>query len=117
VLGLLITGWAARTSGWLSGDRLADVFTGTGGMERYLRIIALAPAWAVVTTLLLTLFFEGGRALARRRNSVRAARDESRRRSRRVPSEPVETSRGNAGRDGAAGDGRGPRRAARRGSR
>jgi hypothetical protein len=116
VLGLLITGWVARVSGWLSGDRLVDVFTGTGGMERYLRIVALAPAWAVVTTLLLTLFLEGGRALARRRNSVRSAQNDSRRRQRRARSQPVDSSRDDPARDGAVGDGQGRRRAARRGS-
>jgi hypothetical protein len=125
VLGLLITGWIARVSGWLSGDRLVDVFTGTGGMERYLRVLALAPAWAVVTTLLLTLFLEGRRALARRRDSVRAERSESRRRQRRTQPEPVDASLDDPVdaslddpvRDGAFGDGQGRRRAARRGSR
>jgi hypothetical protein len=116
VLGLLLTGWLARVSGWLSGDRLVDVFTGTGGMERYLRVLALAPAWAVVTTLLLTLFLEGGRALARRRNAVRAARGESRRGNRRARPPQVDPSV-DLERDGAVGDGLRRRGAARRGSR
>jgi hypothetical protein len=116
VLGLLLTGWLARVSGWLSGDRLVDVFTGTGGMERYLRVLALAPAWAVVTTLLLTLFLEGGRALARRRNAVRPARGESRRGNRRARPPRVDPSV-DVERDGAVGDGLRRRGAARRGSR
>lgn len=116
VLGLLITGWIARVSGWLSGDRLVDVFTGTGGMERYLRVLALAPAWAVMTTLLLSLFLEGGRALARRRNAVRAGREQSRPRERRA-SARVDASPDDAWEDGAVGDGQRRRRTARRGSR
>ena len=71
VLGLVVTFWIARLSGWLSGDRLVDVFTGTGGMERYLRVLALAPVWALLTTGWLTLFLDGGRALARRRAAAR----------------------------------------------
>jgi hypothetical protein len=116
VLGLVITGWVARVSGWLSGDRLVDAFTGTGGMERYMRVLALAPAWALVTTLLVTLFLEGGRVLARRRDEVRATRGEAPRRARRAPSPPVDASFDDRGRAGAGGDGQRTRRAARRGN-
>jgi hypothetical protein len=70
-LGLIATLWMARITGWLSGDRLVDVFTETGN-TRYLRVIAIAPVWALFTTLFLTLFVEGGRALARRRAEKRA---------------------------------------------
>src|SRR5262249_19676607 len=74
VLGLVVTVWIARITGWLSGDRLVAVFPGPGGMERYLRVLALAPVWALFTTGLLTLFLDGGRALARRRAEVHADR-------------------------------------------
>jgi hypothetical protein len=114
VLGLLITGWIARISGWLSGDRLVDVFTGTGGMERYLRVVALAPAWALVTTLLLTGFLEGGRALARRRNELRASRESSTRRERRSAPRRARPSLDELERDRAGGDGQRSRRGAQR---
>jgi hypothetical protein len=117
VLGLLITGWIARISGWLSGDRLVDVFTGTGGLPRYLRVVALAPAWALVTTLLLTGFLEGGRALARRRNELRASRESSNRRERRSAPRRARPSRDDLLRDRADGDGQRPRRGAQRRAR
>ena len=41
--------------------RLVDVFTGTGGITRYVRVVALAPVWALITTLFLTGILEGGR--------------------------------------------------------
>jgi hypothetical protein len=113
-LGLLITGWIARISGWLSGDRLVDVFTGTGGMERYLRVVALAPAWALVTTLLLTGFLEGGRALARRRNEVRADREASNRRERRSAPRRARPSFDELGRDRTGEDGQRSRRGTQR---
>src|SRR5919201_7108512 len=71
VLGLVVTLWVARITGWLSGDRLVDVFT-QEGWARYIRVVAVAPVWALFTTLWLTLFLEGGRALARRRAEKRA---------------------------------------------
>jgi hypothetical protein len=112
VLGLVITLWVARITGWLSGDRLVDVFT-QEGWARYIRVVAVAPVWALFTTLLLTLFLEGGRALARRRAEKRAESAAS----RRGESDSFDT-RGDRrpGRDGATGDRRDPRRApARRG--
>jgi hypothetical protein len=117
VLGLVVTVVLARISGWLSGDRLVDVFTGTGGMERYLRILALAPVWALFATGLLTLFLDGGRALARRRAAVRAERGRaSGQRFGRAPT-PAEASDDELGDAGAGGDGQGSRRkAARRGA-
>jgi hypothetical protein len=88
-LGLVVTLWVARVTGWLSGDRLVDVFIQTG-LARYIRVIAIAPVWAMFTTLLLTLFLEGGRALARRRAEKRAAEASSRRRGRRDEPEPFD---------------------------
>jgi hypothetical protein len=92
-LGLVVTLWVARVTGWLSGDRLVDVFTQTG-LARYIRVIAIAPVWALFTTLLLTLFLEGGRALARRRAEKRAAGYRSQRGRRRGEPEPVDAGAG-----------------------
>jgi hypothetical protein len=113
VLGLVITLWVARITGWLSGDRLVDVFT-QEGWARYIRVVAVAPVWAMFTTLLLTMFLEGGRALTRRRAEKRAESAAS----PRDESEPFDAGRG--GRpdrdDGGPGNGRDSRRtAARRG--
>jgi hypothetical protein len=116
VLGLIVTLWVARVTGWLSGDRLVDVFTDEG-WARYIRVVAIAPVWALFTTLLLTLFLEGGRALARRRAEKRAE-SASGRVARPDGSERFDP-RGDRGpgRDGSAsGVGRGAQRSpARRG--
>jgi hypothetical protein len=113
VIGLVVTVWIARITGWLSGDRLVDVFTGTGGVERYLRVLALAPVWALFATGLLTLFLDGGRALARRRAEKRA--DEGAPapwpRFRRAPKR-VDKSADELGDDRARGDGQRFRRRA-----
>jgi hypothetical protein len=98
-LGLVVTIWVARVTGWLSGDRLVDVFVGTG-ITRYIRVIAVAPVWAIFTTLLLTLFLEGGRALARRRAEKRAAAKDR----QRGESEPFDSGDADAAGDGGAAD-------------
>jgi hypothetical protein len=113
-LGLVVTIWVARVTGWLSGDRLVDVFVGTG-ITRYIRVIAVAPVWALFTTFLLTLFLEGGRALARRRAEKRAAEKDSQRGAERSESEPFDDGDVDAGDDGAADEPRSRRAAARRG--
>jgi hypothetical protein len=114
-LGLVVTIWVARVTGWLSGDRLVDVFVGTG-MTRYIRVIAVAPVWALFTTLLLTLFLEGGRALARRRAEKRAAASHSQRGVRRGEREPFDGDDGDgAGAGGASDQARSRRAAAPRG--
>jgi hypothetical protein len=114
VLGLVVTVWLARVSGWLSGDRLVDVFTDTGGMQRYLRVLALAPVWALVATGLYTLFLDGGRALARRRAAVRAERARaSGRPFERAPAS-TDASDDELGDARAGGDGQGSRRKAMR---
>ncbi len=117
-LGLVITVWLARTTGWLSGERLVDVFTGTG-FTRYIRVVAIAPVWAMFTALFLTLFLEGGPALARRRAEKRLEGSGSRRGiRRRRPEAPGASDAGLPDEPTAAGDGRRSRRtAAQRGSR
>jgi hypothetical protein len=110
-LGLVVTIWVARVTGWLSGDRLVDVFVGTG-ITRYIRVVAVAPVWALFTTLLLTLFLEGGRALARRRAEKRAEANDS----QRDEPEPFDGDDGDgAAAGGAADEPRSRRAAARRG--
>ncbi|HEV3136124.1 MAG TPA: hypothetical protein VG348_15645 [Acidimicrobiia bacterium] len=113
-LGLVVTIWVARVTGWLSGDRLVDVFVGTG-ITRYIRVIAVAPVWALFTTILLTLFLEGGRALARRRAEKRAAANDSLS-AQRGESEPFEEDDWDrAGDHGEADEPRSRRAAAPRG--
>jgi hypothetical protein len=65
-LGLVVTIWLARVTGWLSGERLVDAFTGSG-LTRYARILALAPAWALFTAVFESLLVKAGQVLARRR--------------------------------------------------
>lgn len=74
-LGLLIVVVPARRLGFLSGQRLLDVVVGTG-WSRYWRVLAIAPAWALVTTLLVQLMLFGLRKLADRRQTVRAERED-----------------------------------------
>jgi hypothetical protein len=115
VLGLVVTIWVARVTGWLSGDRLVDVFVGTG-LARYIRVIAVAPVWALFTTLLLTSFLEGGRALARRRAEKRATTNDSRLGAQRGEGEPFHGDDGfSSGNEGAADWQRSKRAAAPRG--
>jgi hypothetical protein len=106
-VGLIATLWVARVTGWLSGERLVDVFTGTGS-ARYIRVMAIAPVWALFTTLVLSLFLGGARALARRRAKKRAEVDGSRRGARRGEPEPF---------DAPDGSGRGEPRGAAVGQR
>jgi hypothetical protein len=68
-LGGLIVRWFARITGWLTGDSLIDLITGSG-ILRYVRIFTVVPFWALVSAGLATLFIEGGRYLARRRDAV-----------------------------------------------
>jgi hypothetical protein len=114
-LGLIATLWIARITGWLSGERLVDIFTGTGS-ARYIRVLAIAPVWALFTTLILTLLVEAGRALARRRAEKRAEADSSRRAVRRGEPEPFDAPDGGGrGEPRSAAVGRRRRTAAQRG--
>jgi hypothetical protein len=87
------------------------VFVGTG-ITRYIRVIAVAPVWALFATLLLTLFLEGGRALARRRAEKRAAANDSQRGGQRSEREPFEGDEGDGAGAGGASDEPRSRRAA-----
>ncbi len=71
-LGLVLTAWPAYKLNGIRKDDLLDVFVGSG-TGRYTRLAALTLIWALVTALLVQLFVEGGRWLARRRRQRRAA--------------------------------------------
>jgi hypothetical protein len=72
-LGLFVVVAPARRLDFLSGQRLLDVVVGTG-WSRYWRVLVIAPAWALVTTLLVHLMLFGLRKLADRRQAIRAER-------------------------------------------
>jgi hypothetical protein len=59
-LGAVIVRYLAKLTGFLTGDSLIDVITGSG-IGRYLRLFALAPVWALATAGLVTLFVEAGK--------------------------------------------------------
>ena len=97
-LGLFAVVVPARRLGFLSGQRLLDVVVGTG-WSRYWRVLVIAPAWALVTTLLVHLMLFGLRKLVERRDAIRAERQgraapapES-----EPPREPAAASEGRAG--------------------
>jgi hypothetical protein len=68
--GLFLVVYPARKLGFLSGQKLVDVIVGTS-WGRYWRVLAIAPMWALVTTIIVQLILLAGRALARRRRQIR----------------------------------------------
>jgi hypothetical protein len=68
--GLFLVVYPARKLGFLSGQKLVDVIVGTS-WNRYWRVLAIAPMWALVTTIIVQLILLAGRALARRRRQIR----------------------------------------------
>lgn len=72
-IGLAVVVWPARRFNFLSGQRLLDVVVGTG-WGRYWRVLAIAPLWALATTVLVQLMIFGMRKLGERRRSIRAER-------------------------------------------
>jgi hypothetical protein len=67
-VGLAITALPARALNFIRGNDILNVFVGSG-TGRYARLAILTAVWALVTALLVQLFVEGGRALARRRRA------------------------------------------------
>lgn len=57
-----------RAVGYLDGQRALDLVV-SSGISRYTVLLPLIPIWAVITTVLVTVFIDGGQALARRRRS------------------------------------------------
>jgi hypothetical protein len=72
-VGLVAVIVPARRFGFLSGQRLLDVLVGTG-YGRYWRVLVIAPAWALVTAVLVQLILLGMRKLGDRRRAVRGQR-------------------------------------------
>jgi hypothetical protein len=87
-LGAWIVRWFARVTGWLTGDSVIDLITGSGVM-RYVRVFTLVPVWALVAAGLATLFIEGGRWLGRRRATVAGGAARAPRQGRPAPSRPA----------------------------
>ena len=73
-IGLIAVVVPARRFGFLSGQRLLDVLVGTG-WTRYWRVLVIAPAWALVTAVLVQLILAGMRKLGDRRRAVRDERE------------------------------------------
>jgi len=90
-LGLFAVVVPARRLGFLSGQRLLDVVVGTG-WSRYWRVLLIAPAWALVTTLLVHLMLFGLRKLGERRRTIRAERAGAPEREPAAEREPVAAS-------------------------
>lgn len=84
VLGALIVRYLAKWTGWITGDTLIDVMTGSG-WGRYLRVLALVPVWALVSAGVATALIDGVRWWSARR---RAPRPPASTGSTRRPSEP-----------------------------
>ena len=74
-VGFLVTAYPAYHFKWIKKNDLLDVFVGTG-TSRYTRLIVLTLGWALVTALLVQLFVEGGRWIARRRRARKATSDD-----------------------------------------
>jgi hypothetical protein len=72
-VGLVAVVYPARRFGFLSGQRLLDVLVGTA-WTRYWRVLVIAPAWALVTAVLVQLMLLGMRKLSDRRRAVRGER-------------------------------------------
>jgi hypothetical protein len=86
-LGGYITLYLARSVGWLNGDRMIDVLTGSG-VTRYLRLFSVVPVWALLSAAIATGVIELARRLAAPRSAAgsraRPGTDESRSTSRRT---------------------------------
>ncbi|MGQ0805312.1 MAG: hypothetical protein ACT4PI_15790 [Actinomycetota bacterium] len=107
-VGLILVVGPARKFGFLSGQRLLDVLVGTG-YGRYWRVLAIAPAWALVTAVLVQLMLVGMRKLGDRRRAVVGQREAS-----DAAPEPGTNSSRAARRDGRGRASGWPRRRGRR---
>ena len=70
VLGALIVRYLAKLTGWITGDTLIDVMTGSG-WGRYLRVLVLVPVWALVSATIATALIDGARWWSARRRAPR----------------------------------------------
>ena len=65
-LGLALVGIPARKAGYLSSQKLLDIVVGSD-LGRYVPLVVIVVAWALVTALLVQAIVETGGALRRRR--------------------------------------------------
>ncbi len=72
-IGLAIVGIPARALGYLTSQKLLDVFV-KHTLSRFVPLIVIVVLWALATTLLVEVFVEGGRWLMFRRRRHAEAR-------------------------------------------
>ena len=65
-LGLALVGIPARKAGYLSSQKLLDIVVGSD-LGRYVPLVVIVVAWALVTALLVQAIVETAGALRRRR--------------------------------------------------
>jgi hypothetical protein len=85
-IGLAIVGIPARTLGYLTSQKLLDVFV-KHTMGRFVPLAVIVVLWALATALLVEVFVEGGRWIMMRRRR-RAAGDRSESASPASPAGP-----------------------------
>ncbi len=71
-VGLAIVGIPARKLGYLTSQKLLDVFV-KHTLNRFVPLAVIVVLWALATTVLVELFVEGGRWIMLRRRRARAA--------------------------------------------
>ena len=72
-LGFVLTAYPVYKLGLVGKNDVLDIFVGSG-TGRYTRLAIATAIWALVTALLVQLFVEGGRWLARRRRARHTTR-------------------------------------------
>jgi len=72
-VGLAIVGIPARKLGYLTSQKLLDVFV-KHTLSRFVPLAVIVVLWALATTVLVELFVEGGRWIMLRRRRARAAK-------------------------------------------
>ena len=75
-LGLLIVGVPARSLGYLTSQKLLDVFV-KHTLSRFVPLLVIVVLWALATTILVEILIEGGRWLMLRRQRRRSTADVS----------------------------------------
>jgi len=70
-IGLVIVGVPARSLGYLTSQKLLDVFV-KHSLSRFVPLLVIVVLWALATTILVEVFIEGGRWLMLRRQRRQA---------------------------------------------
>ncbi len=73
-IGLVIVGVPARSLGYLTSQKLLDVFV-KHSLSRFVPLLVIVVLWALATTILVEVFVEGGRWLMLRRQRRHATAD------------------------------------------